>query len=216
MRTNLVILCYLLSILTPVMGSEKQAPLFDYRLILNAQKKCDDSAMKSLKYPPNRKPVFALAKKSRVVISDLSIKETANQPILDRGQAKHYEVKFNLYAQIACNKEEILIDNGKGVPSVELPVITQAWKHPELVDIVGDEKGEDIFKPGLTVDFTANDLPPEPGVNGLACISEKSDFLKVDAKAFAITLCGKDTSQAALQKTIDSIKRVQKAIASAK
>ncbi len=186
--------------------------LFDYRVIIEAQKSCNDSKVKNLNFLENRKSVFALAQKSRVVISDLTIKEVTRKQLTEIGKTRSFVVKYKIYAQLGCGKQNILLNNGKGTDVVDLPFVYRAWKHPNHVDVADDNRPEIPISSSLGVEFTANDLPPEPGLNGLGCIIEKVDFLTESPVALAKKMCGKGASKAVILKTVGSIQQAQSAI----
>lgn len=197
-----------------VIGSATDNPeLFSYSKILDAQKKCDSKLLSELPLAENRKGIYSLAERSLAIVSNVSLKEVSRKAKPARGETRDFELKYTIYAQIGCGKAERLIAVNKGLARTELPVVAHAWKDQTHLAIVNDNSSEENFLPSLIVHFTANDLPSESGLNGLACLVDKNDFLSSKAQNLAAQICGKDASTVDIKNTEVSITKVQKMLA---
>ena len=120
--------------------------LFDYSVVIDAQKKCDGTKLGKIPLAVNRKSVYSIASQTLAVVSDLSLKEVKRNKKPERGETRDFELRYKLYALLACGKEPQFV-NGAGNSVLELPVVEHAWKDPQHLAIVGDEPAEPEVRP---------------------------------------------------------------------
>lgn len=175
-----------------------------YSAILDAQLRCDDSALKKIAWDRRYRDVWRLAYKTWSILSDIKLTEEKRDQKKELGVHRDFRLKYVPHARIICGESAELASEVKEV--VTLPVVVTAFKRQGFFDIYNND--EPIQERSFLHYMQYTDMPNPKGMDGLSCLVKLEDFIKDPLKSIDLKKICKGESKKKIEFTEKEILRV--------